>query len=169
MYLNASRRGSDGKRSYCYRTWKPIVFTTHTRTRTHTHTRTHKQYQGYDVTVHYIYTLNVFIFFFLYNVSLKFCGIFRNLVMFLTPTSRSLQRPVDPRLPAESFHNELLSVIGFIICYNTQSPQIIRSFFGFCSSPLFFFIYRFIIYLYIYISFTIFFAAHYISTIVGAS
>lgn len=46
--------------------------------------------------------------------------------MFLTPTSRSLQRPVDPRLPAESFHNELLSVIGFIICHYTQSPQIIQ-------------------------------------------
>lgn len=27
--LNASRRGSDGNRSHCYRTWKPIVFTTH--------------------------------------------------------------------------------------------------------------------------------------------
>jgi len=39
---------------------------------------------------------------------------------------------------AESFHNELLSVIGFIICYYTWSPpQIIQSSSGFCSSPFY--------------------------------
>lgn len=115
--MYASRRGSDGKRSYCYRTWKPIVFTVHT----HTRTQRIKVMVQPSTACLYLYAFIIYIFFYYYYyVRLKFVVFFQNLVMFLTPTSRSLQRPVDPRLCARagrrSFHRtHCCPVIGFII------------------------------------------------------